>query len=70
MPSNSVDREMPNGQVIPGRWRNEANLDSMRKDTQKNAKEYAKAVRISLANYFLSNEGQIPWQYEKAILGH
>ena len=61
-PNFAMDREMPDGQVVPGQWRQEAPLDGLMRNPTKNAKTYAKDVRNSLANYFVSQEGALPWQ--------
>ena len=53
MPYRSVDQEMPNGDVIPGTWRNEAELDHLRRHKQKNPSQYAKGIRNDLTNCFL-----------------
>jgi hypothetical protein len=66
IPLIAVDHEMEDGTFVPGAWRQEGNLDNLMRNTQKNATEYAKRVRNSLSDYFVSVEGQIPWQYRKA----
>ena len=64
-PPGSFDEEDDAGNVIPGRWREEVPIDSLPKDKRKNAAEYAKNLRNSLANYFNTKHGSVPWQYSK-----
>ena len=63
-----ADRELPEGDVLPGAWREEVTLEPLRRDTQKNPSQYAKEIRNRLCDYFLTREGELPWQYDKAGL--
>ena len=64
-PTGTFDQELDDGCIIPGTWRQEAALPSVRRDGQRNASVYAKRVRQTMADYFLSKEGEVPWQYTK-----
>jgi hypothetical protein len=67
LPNVAIDREVEEGHIIPGAWRQEViNLDPMQKDSQKNSTSYAKNVRANLADYFLTPDGEISWQYQKS----
>ena len=66
MPPRSVDQELVNGEVVPGEWREEVNLDDLQRDRQTNPGQYAKEIRNNLANYFLTAPGEIHWQYDRA----
>ena len=66
MRGTDVDMETPEGDVIPGIWRaQDLGMRPLPTDPQRNATSYAKKVRDSLADYFLTPEGELPWQYEK-----
>jgi hypothetical protein len=66
---NDVDVELDDGNIIPGNWRQEGqHLYPMARDTQRNASNYAKTVRDALCDYFLTQRGEISWQYDKAHL--
>ena len=49
--------------MVAGTWRQEGSLMSMKKSVQRNAAEYAKRIRNNLADYFLTPEGEVEWQY-------
>ena len=59
----SLDTEN-NGQVIPGRWRNDHEASSLQplRVTARRAGKNAKEKRLHLARHFVTN-GAIPWQY-------
>ena len=61
----SVDQEMADGSVVQGDWRQDVlELDSVERDRQRNPTHYAKKVRNRLSDYFLTEEGEVPWQYD------
>lgn len=65
-PSQYVDRESVEGNVILGDWRDELennNLQSMSNGPHRAATD-AYEMRNTLASYFLTPAGQVPWQYE------
>ena len=62
-PPGSLDEEDDDGNVVPGTWRDEVPLPSLPRDKRKNASEYAKNLRNSLADYFNTKCGSVPWQY-------
>ena len=64
-PPGSLDQELEDGSVIPGNWRQELGFESLGRDSQKNASDYAKAVRKRLADYFLTKNGEVSWQYRQ-----
>ena len=69
-PTGFVDSEMDNGEIKPGEWRSQVGRDSNggavlninplrgRRNVQS-----AIEVREALMNYFLSNNGSLPWQW-------
>ena len=60
----SVDRELPDGTIAGGDWRqNRIELDPVQRDTHRNPSVYAKRVQSSLADYLLTPEGEVEWQY-------
>ena len=61
MPRSAVDGD--NGE--PGQWREEAPLHSTRDQRSRNPSVAAKMMRLSLQNYFLTPEGEIPQQYQR-----
>ena len=64
IPVNSVDQEMTDGTVVDGEWRQEmVGLDSVQRDPQRNPSQYAKKIRTRLSDYFLTEEGEVEWQY-------
>ena len=64
IPLGAVDMELEAGSLVPGAWRQELNLDSLQRNSQRNASQYAKEMRNKLADYFLTAEGELPWQYK------
>lgn len=55
--------------MIPGSWREEGtpqnSLHSMQQmNVQINASSTAKEVREKFKTYFMSKEGELPWQYQ------
>ena len=60
-----VDTELPDGSFVGGEWRRDlVHMDHMRTDTDRNPSVYAKRVRSTLADYFLTPQGEVPWQYD------
>ena len=66
MPARALDQEMVNGDIVPGQWREEVRLHELQRDRQTNPSQYAKEIRNHLADYFLTAEGEVPWQYDRA----
>ena len=64
VPAGFVDSENEEGNCVPGAWRREINLLPLHRSSQRNASEYAKHMRNTLADYFVSREGEVPWQYK------
>ena len=65
IPDSAVDQEMPDGTIVDGEWRREMlPLDPVQRDPQRNPSVYAKRVRLSLADYFLTPEGEYEAQYD------
>lgn len=65
-PSQYMDRETTEGNVIAGEWRDELEANNVRNFTNgahRVAKE-AYEMRDILSSYFLTSAGEIPWQYE------
>ena len=62
-PPGTFDQDTADGSFIPGSWREEINWPTLPKDKRKNASEYAKNVRKCMADYFVTREGEVDWQY-------
>lgn len=56
------DQEI-NGQLVEGRWRRET--ESSERGTQPRNRNTNEATEVQnvFMNYFISNEGEVPWQY-------
>jgi len=65
-PPNFVDCEDENGNLTPGGWRfiEKINMQIMRKGPPCRATQKAFRQRDALAQYFLTVEGEVRWQYE------
>lgn len=59
-----VDREDGEGNVVPGPWRQEAALPSVRRLGTNNSTREAQQNRNTLASYFMSDVGCLPWQIQ------
>ena len=64
IPPAALDRELGDGTFVPGTWHEEQDLDPLTKDSQQNASLYAKGIRNCMADYFVTKEGEVPWQYK------
>lgn len=64
MPNNYIDREDYEHRRVDGMWRQEANLDPMRKNTKCNPLEQARVLRNKLADYFVSRHGSMDGQFQ------
>lgn len=64
-PSNYVDTELNNGNIIPGEWRKEntAVIQNLRPSSAHGARTEAYSQRDMLKNYFLTSEGEVTWRY-------
>lgn len=64
-PPYFVDSELEDGQVVEGMWRNEQmQLQWLRPSNAHRASTNAMEIRDILADYFITSEGEVPWQYE------
>ena len=63
-PPTYVDREAEDGTVIPGQWREGNNIVMPERNGAHRATNNAYKMRDNLADYFLTDAGQVPWQYE------
>lgn len=65
-PPTFTDWEDENGVVQPGRWRQMQNncFQGIPAVPFQNAPDNAVALRNSLAEYFLTPQGEVPWQYD------
>lgn len=63
-PTNFIDTEQVDG-IIPGAWRNESStgVESIRPSSCHRSTTEAYKQRDTLADYFFSSAGEIPWQY-------
>lgn len=61
------DQENESGEIIPGRWRNEIHTEfaGLHGQNIRNATTDAKFVQECFKNYFVSPEGELPWQYTR-----
>lgn len=59
------DREKDDGDIIPGRWRDEASngIFSLQRDHNRNPSANAKEIRNIFKDYFMSVGGEVSWQY-------
>lgn len=67
-PNNYVDHYSNDGSLIEGFWRREmpnGTCYSLAHSTNRHIPERATEVRNEFANYFMSVEGEIPWQYRQ-----
>ena len=64
---SSVDQELTNGQVNAGTWRGDQSLLSLQQDQSRNPSQYAKHLRDQMAEYFVSSQGEVDWQYHHAL---
>ena len=65
MSAGTVDQDLPDGSFVGGEWRQDrVDLDPLQSDRQRNPSVYAKRVRASMADYFLTPEGETEWQYD------
>lgn len=64
---DAVDQEDANYQVVDGEWRNQVTLRGLPATRTRNYPLAAKTLRDTMAEYFCSAEGRVPWQ-EKAIV--
>lgn len=63
--TNDFDRES-NGQIIPGQWRAQKDgngLMELQKMNTGRTSITATAIRDSFKQYFISQEGEVCWQY-------
>lgn len=63
----SVDQEQPDGTFVRGAWRADAPLVNLEQSKSRNPSLYAKKNRDNLADYFVTMDGEVPWQYERAL---
>lgn len=66
-PANFIDTELPNGQLVPGQWRNDQSEQSMlplRPTLAHRATIEAYRQRDAIADYLLTPAGEVSWQNE------
>ena len=62
-PPGSVDVEDANQQVVPGDWRQiPGAVNNLPPTKARNSSDVAKANRLVMADYLVSEEGAVPWQ--------
>lgn len=68
IPREAVDQEI-NGELVSGAWRQDTlPLESITSTTGGNTYVRAKQMRNALANYFLTRQGEVSWQYRSACV--
>ncbi len=60
-----IDHENPEHNYIPGRWRDDFNMPPLAAAAARNADAYSKQGREILREYFLTDAGELPWQYDR-----
>ena len=67
-PQGSLDTEDPDTHVIhPGNWRSVGDPQGWQPLSRQGSNRHSSAardVRDYLCNYFMSTEGEVPWQYD------
>ncbi|KAJ8375552.1 hypothetical protein SKAU_G00061320 [Synaphobranchus kaupii] len=66
-PPNAIDSEDVNGNVVEGSWRQEEERSCLQDIPRVGANTFgadATAIRQNLKNYFISEAGGVPWQWE------
>lgn len=65
-PSSFIDTEQADGSIIPGTWRNEHSIgvECIRPTTVHRSTVQAYKQRDTIADYFLTPAGEVPWQNE------
>ena len=68
--SGEIDFQDKEGRLISGSWRNEQNKESLLSLGQasgNHSKVEARKMRDCLAKYFMSPEGEVPFQWKHAV---
>lgn len=65
MAPGSCDSEDIDYCVVPGDWRQEDNLTGLLSTTARNSTNISKTMRDNLSNFFMTNQGEVAWQYER-----
>ena len=63
IPPGALDEELEDHTFMPGAWRADPPLQSWTTTGARNWTALAKLARLTFAAYFVSPEGEIPWQY-------
>lgn len=63
-PPPGVDLEDEQHNVIPGKWREDAQMDDLKAVTGNRTTKEAKRQRLTLKHYFMSDAGAVEWQQE------
>lgn len=67
MPPGSFDTEDINYEMVPGNWREGEQMTGLRPTTARNHLKAAKEMRQTLTRYFMSDAGEVPWQYSSVV---
>jgi hypothetical protein len=71
-PRGDLDGEDDLHKIIPGRWEDSEDmrnlLDVQRLAGNRSGNSEARSQREAVAEYFLTQQGQVPWQYESAFV--
>ena len=65
----SVDQELGDGSIVGGDWRQDRlALVPINIDQNRNPSLFAKEIRNKLADYFVTPQGELHWQYDRVYL--
>lgn len=65
MAPGTFDTEDINYKLVPGEWRQEEGLTELRATSARNSSNTSKTNRDNLSYYFLTEHGEVSWQYER-----
>lgn len=66
-PTSSIDQRVDHGNISEGQWRNEipdGTMYPLERDPTRYISANAKKVRENFESYFMSADGEVPWQFK------
>lgn len=69
MAPGTFDCEDIDYNLIPGEWRKEDEMAGLLPTSARNSTNISKNMRDNLSYYFLTDQGEVPWQYEQTRAG-